>query len=104
MRRRMAREAGVPLLFTLSQLSYWSAKHLGDAGLESMKVRGRMQEGMIADVVVFDAEEVKEGSSYKPGEQGLPPHGIPHVIVHGVFVKKDGQATGALPGKVLVRP
>ena len=42
----MAREADVPLMFTLAQLSYWSALHLGDIGLESMKVRGRMQEGM----------------------------------------------------------
>lgn len=30
---RMAREEGVPLLFTLAQTSYWAAKHLGDAGL-----------------------------------------------------------------------
>ena len=39
---RMAREEKVPLMFTLAQLSYWSALHLGDAGLESMQVRGRM--------------------------------------------------------------
>lgn len=30
---RLAREEGVPLMHTLSQLSYWSASHLGDAGL-----------------------------------------------------------------------
>ena len=30
----MGHESGVPLMFTLSQLSYWSAKHLGDAGIE----------------------------------------------------------------------
>jgi N-acyl-D-glutamate deacylase len=95
---RLAREAGVPLIFTLSQLSYWSAEHLGDAGLESMKVRGRMQERMVADVVVFDPDRVAEGSSYKAGEQGLPPIGLPHVIVNGQFVKRDGQATGAMAG------
>jgi len=33
----MAREQNIPLLFTISQLSYWSAKHLGDIGLESMR-------------------------------------------------------------------
>ena len=29
------REAEVPLMFTLAQLSYWSALHLGDAGIEA---------------------------------------------------------------------
>jgi hypothetical protein len=95
---RMAREEGVPLIFTLAQLSYWSARHLGDAGLEFMQKRGRMQEGMAADIVIFDPEEVAEGSSYKAGENGLPPVGMPHVIVNGVFVKRDNAPTGALPG------
>ena len=95
---RMAREAGVPLNFTLAQLSYWSALHLEKCGLESMKTRGRIQEGMVADIVVFDAANVKEGSSYKAGEQGLPPVGMPHVIVNGVFVKRDDKPTGATPG------
>ena len=63
----MAREAGVPLIFTLAQLSYWSAEHLGDAGLESMKVRGRMQEGMVADIVVFDPKTAKEGEPRQTG-------------------------------------
>jgi N-acyl-D-aspartate/D-glutamate deacylase len=101
---RMAREAGVPLMFTLSQLSYWSALHLGNAGLESMKVRGRMQEGMVADIVVFNPETVREGSSYKKGENGLPPIGLPHLIVNGVFVKKDNTATDAYPGQPIRYP
>jgi hypothetical protein len=101
---RLAREAEVPLQFTLAQLSYWSAKHLGDAGVESMKTRGRMQEGMVADIVVFDPKTVKEGSSYKAGEQGLPPIGLPHVIVNGVFVKKDDRATDKFPGQPIRYP
>ena len=48
---RMGREEGVPLNFTLAQLSYWSGLHLGDAGLEFMQERGRMQEGMVADTL-----------------------------------------------------
>ena len=101
---RMAREERVPLLFTLSQLSYWSARHLGDAGLESMQVRGRMQEGMVADIVIFDPQNVTEGSSYKAGEQGLPPIGLPHVIVNGVFVKRDDKATNQFPGQPIHYP
>ena len=57
-----------------------------------------MQEGMVAHIVVFDPETIVEQSTYKPGENGLPPVGLPHVIVNGVFVKRDGEATGALPG------
>ncbi len=101
---RMAREEKVPLMFTLSQLSYWSALHLGDAGLEFMQVRGRMQEGMVADIVIFDAENVKEGSDYKSGMMGLPPTGLPHVIVNGVFVKRDGKATDKFPGEPIRYP
>ena len=41
---------------------------------------------------------MQEGSTYKGGENGLPPIGLPHVIVGGHFVKRDGEATDALPG------
>jgi N-acyl-D-glutamate deacylase len=101
---RMAREAGVPLMFTLSQLSYWSALHLGDAGITSMQVRGRMQEGMVADIVVFDPVTVTEKSDYKAGTNGLPPEGLPHVIVNGQFVKRDGKATDQFPGVAIRYP
>lgn len=101
---RMAREADVPLMFTLAQLSYWSALHLGDMGLESMKIRGRMQENMVADIVIFDPKTVSEGSDYKPGMNGLPPIGLPHVIVNGQFVKKDNKATDIMAGKPIRFP
>jgi N-acyl-D-aspartate/D-glutamate deacylase len=103
---RLAREEGVPLNFTLAQLSYWSALHLGDAGIDFMKERGRMQESMAADVVIFDPENVAERTTYKAGENGLPPVGMPHVIVNGVFVKREDKGdrrvagtTDSLPGR-----
>ena len=96
---RLAREHDVPLMHMIAQNSYWSAKHLGDAGIEAMKVRGRMQEGMVADIVIFNPETVAPRSTYKKGENGLPPVGLPHVIVNGVFVKRDDQATGEFPGQ-----
>ena len=101
---RLARENRVPLLFTLAQLSYWSALHLGETGLDSMQIRGRMQEGMVADIVIFDPENVREGSSYKSGENGLPPLGLPHVIVNGQFVKRDNEATGEMSGQPIRYP
>lgn len=101
---QLAREQGVPLMHTLAQLSYWSAYHLGKTGLKSMQGRGRMQVGMIADIVVFDPEKVAAGSDYKAGQNGLPPVGLPHVIVNGQFVKKNNQATGVMAGQPIRFP
>ena len=93
-----AREANVDLMLTLSQLNYWSALHPGKAGIDALLERGRLQQGMVADIVVFDPVQVAPGSTDKAGENGLPPMAIPHVGVNGVLVKKDNQPTGAWPG------
>ncbi len=37
-------------------------------------------------------------SDYKAGMNGLPPKGLPHVMVNGQFVKRDGKATGVMSG------
>jgi N-acyl-D-amino-acid deacylase len=88
---RLAREQGVPLMFTIAQMAYWPAKHLGDTGLKSMQERGRLQEGMVADITIFDPETVTDKATYKAGEQGLPTSGIPYVIVNGQQVVKDSK-------------
>lgn len=86
---RIARENDVPLMQTLAQLSYWSAKHLGDTGLKSMQERGRMQEGMVADITVFDPDAVTEHATFESGTQGLASTGIPYVIVSGEIVVSE---------------
>lgn len=88
---RVARENGVPLMHTLSQLSYWSAKHLGDTGIKAMQVRGRLQEGMVADITIFDPENVTEHATFKSGTNGLATTGIPYVLVNGTIVVKDSK-------------
>ena len=88
---RIARENGVPLMHTLSQLSYWSAKHLGDTGLQAMQERGRMQEGTVADIVIFDAENVTAHADYKSRTNGLPSTGIPYVLVNGTVVVRNSE-------------
>ena len=88
---RIAREHNIPLMGVLANLSYWSAKHLGDTGLESMKVRGRIQEGMVADITVFDPKTVTDRADYAPGKNGLPSAGIPYVIVNGVVAVRDSE-------------
>lgn len=87
---RMAREEGVPLMFTLSQMSYWPAMHLGQAGVKAMEERGRMQEGMVADIAIFDPESVTDNATYKSGQQGAPTSGISHVLVNGQLVVEKG--------------
>jgi len=86
----LGRKYNVPLMFSLAQMSYWSAKHLGDTGLKAMQERGRMQVGMVADITIFDPLNAKAESTFKQGEQGRPTSGIPYVIVNGqVVVKKS---------------
>ncbi len=88
---RLGREAGVPLMLSLSQLSYIHAKRLGDTGIRAMQVRGRMQEGMVADIAIFDPENVTEQATYTLGQQGLPSLGIPFVLVNGQVVVRDSE-------------
>ena len=95
---RLARENNVPLMQVLSMLSYTSAKHLGDTGLEAMKVRGRLQKGMVADITIFDPAKVTDNSTYEKGT--LPSTGIPYVLVNGVVVVKDSKVLkGVNPGQ-----
>ncbi len=88
---RIAREHGIPLMRVLANLSYWSAKRLGDTGLEAMQKRGRLQEGMIADITIFDPETVTDNADYAAGKNGLPSSGIPYVIVNGVVTVRNGK-------------
>jgi len=101
---RMAREAGIPLMHTLSQLSYWPAKHLGDTNMKAMQVRGRMQEGMVADITIFDPETVTEHATFKAGENGLPSTGIPYVLVFGTVVVDDSRVLKVFPGQPIRFP
>jgi len=102
---RLGRETSVPLRFRLKQLSYWSARHLGGARLEEMKVRGRIQQGMVADITNFDPEAVQDNSTCKKGEQGLATTGIPYVIVSGMPVVRNSEfQIGVFPGQPIRYP
>ena len=82
----------------VSMTSYNYAKPLGDMGLKAMQVRGRMQEGMVADITIFNAETVTDNATYAKGT--LPSTGILHVLVNGVIVMKDQEPLkGVNPGQ-----
>ncbi len=101
---RMAREQGVPLMFTISQASYWVAKHLGETGLKSMQERGRIQVGKVADITIFNPEKITDNSTFKVGEHGIPSTGIPYVIVNGVIVVKNSEVLPVKPGQAIRFP
>jgi len=84
---RLARENNIPLMQAVAMTSYNYARPLGDMGLKSMQVRGRMQKGMVADITIFDPETVTDNATYEKGT--LPSTGIPVVIVNGIVVMKD---------------
>ena len=95
---RLARENNIPLMQAVSMTSYNYAKPLGDLGLKSMQVRGRMQEGMVADITMFDPETVRDNATYAKGT--LPSTGILHVLVNGTLVMKDQEPLkGVNPGQ-----
>jgi N-acyl-D-amino-acid deacylase len=61
--------------------------------------RGLIKEGFAADLVIFDPSVVGDTATFeKPHAYAA---GIPHVIVNGVLVVKDGEHTNARPGAVL---
>jgi N-acyl-D-glutamate deacylase len=101
---RMAREQGVPLMFTIAQASYWAAKHMGDAGLEAMKDRGRLQVGKVADITIFDAKTITDNSGFKVGQHGIPTTGIPYVVINGTIVVKDSKVLPVKPGQEIRYP
>lgn len=86
---RLARENNIPLMQAVAMTSYNYAKPLGDAGLKAMQVRGRMQEGMVADITIFNPKTVTDNATYKKGT--LPSTGIPYVVVNGILVMKDSE-------------
>ena len=66
-----------------------------------LRNRGRLADGFIADVVVFDPKRVKALATYEEPRQFS--QGIEHVIVAGVQVVEGGIHTGATPGRALRR-
>ncbi len=70
----------------------------------NMKIerRGALKEGYFADVVVFDPAKIQDHSTFEDPHQLST--GMTHVFVNGVQVMRDGEHTGATPGRVVRGP
>jgi N-acyl-D-amino-acid deacylase len=71
---------------------------------ETMKLqrRGALRVGHHADVVVFDPKTIQDHATFEKPHQYST--GVKHVFVNGVQVLKDGEHTGATPGRFVRGP
>ena len=89
-------EKVIPIKEAIRRLSGLPATNL------ELDHRGFLKEGMFADVVVFDPATIVDRATYeKPHQYAV---GVKHVFVNGVQVVKDGEHTGATPGRALWGP
>jgi N-acyl-D-amino-acid deacylase len=80
----------------IRKMTYLPATNLG------LDRRGLLRNGYFADVVVFDPKTIADKATYdKPHQYAV---GVKHVFVNGVQVLKDGEHTGAKPGRALWGP
>ncbi len=85
----------LPLEEAIRRLTTLPAANLGIAE------RGALQPGYFADVVVFDPNTIDARATFeKPMQYAV---GVAHVFVNGQQILRDGEHTGAKPGRVVVR-
>jgi N-acyl-D-amino-acid deacylase len=89
-------EKVIPMTEAIRRLSGLPATNLG------LDHRGFIKEGMFADVVLFDPATIADRATFeKPHQYAV---GVKHVFVNGVQVLRDGEHTGAKPGRALWGP
>ncbi|MGZ4966601.1 MAG: N-acyl-D-amino-acid deacylase family protein [Chthoniobacterales bacterium] len=89
-------EKALTLPEAVRRLSALPATNLG------LTNRGFIKEGMFADVVVFDPATISDRATFEEPHQYAV--GMKHVFVNGQQVLKDGEHTGATPGRALWGP
>ncbi len=89
-------EKVISLEEAIYKLTYLSASKL------KIDKRGILQPGFYADVVIFDPENIRDNATFEDPHQYA--EGVLHVFVNGVQVLKDGEHTGATPGKFVKGP
>jgi N-acyl-D-aspartate/D-glutamate deacylase len=86
----------VPLEEAVRRLTSLPAQTLGLQG------RGLLEAGYFADAVVFDPDRIRDHATFDDPHQYAT--GVEHVAVNGTLALRDGEHTGALPGRVVRGP
>ncbi len=89
-------EKVIPLKEAIYKLTSLSANKL------KIQKRGLLQPGYYADIVIFDPAKVKDNATFEKPHQYSD--GMMHVFVNGVQVLKNGEHTGAKPGRFVKGP
>ena len=94
---RYVRDGGIiPLEEAIRRLTSFPAENL------HLTERGALRSGYFADVVVFDPHTIQDHATFESPHQYST--GVVHVWVNGTQVLKDGEHTGATPGRVVRGP
>lgn len=89
-------EKVIPLEEAIRRLTSLPANNL------KIKDRGLLRDGYLADVVVFDPAHIQDHATFvKPHQLST---GIAHVLVNGEPVVRNGEHTGATPGRFVKGP
>jgi N-acyl-D-amino-acid deacylase len=89
-------EKVIPLAEAIRRLTGLPATNL------ELDRRGFLRDGLFADVVVFDPGAIADRATFEQPHQYAI--GMKHVFVNGAHVLKDGEHTGARPGRALWGP
>jgi len=89
-------EKVIPLEEAVRRLTSLPAGNLG------IGRRGSLRPGYFADIAVFDAARVRDNATFERPHQYAT--GMAHVFVNGVQVLKNGEHTGATPGRLVRGP
>ena len=92
----MREEKVIPLEEAIRRLTGLPATNL------ELDRRGFLREGMFADVAVFDPQTIADRATFEKPHQFAV--GMKHVFVNGAHVLKDGEHTGAKPGRAVYGP
>lgn len=89
-------EKVIPLEEAIRRLTSLPASNL------NIKKRGSLTSGYYADIAIFDAAKIQDHATFENPHQYST--GMVHVFVNGTQVLKEGEHTGAKPGRVVRGP
>jgi len=89
-------EQVIPLAEAVRRLTSYPASNL------KLRDRGQLKAGYYADIVVFDPDTVRDHATFEEPQQLAT--GVRDVFVNGQAVLRDGEHTGATPGRVVRGP